>query len=211
MLRSKARYFAEGEHSTKYFFDLERSNARSKTMTAVKDKNDNLTHDTKRILNIQADYFQRLYTLDQEPNCKLKDSPPIKLLPEQKSELEKNLDIDEVKNVIKSMAKGKSPGNSDLQADFYVVFWNGIKDMLFDAYQEAVKDGRMSYLQRQGIITLIPKKNRDLLYVKNWRPIILLNTDYKILAQSLRIQIKNSAQYNYPQKSIRLPKRKTYN
>ena len=33
------------------------------------------------------------------------------------------------------------------------------------------------------MITLIPKKGMDLVFLKNWRPITLLNTDYKILAR----------------------------
>ena len=36
---------------------------------------------------------------------------------------------------------------------------------------------------RMGLITLIPKKNKDMLYLKNWRPLTMLNTGYKILAK----------------------------
>lgn len=34
----------------------------------------------------------------------------------------------------------------------------------------------------QGVITLIPKPNKDKECLENWRPITLLNNDYKILA-----------------------------
>ena len=34
----------------------------------------------------------------------------------------------------------------------------------------------------QGIITLIPKPNKDKENLENWRPITLLNNDYKVLA-----------------------------
>ena len=43
---------------------------------------------------------------------------------------------------------------------------------------------------RRGIITLIPKKDKDQLLLKNWRPISLLNTDYKILTKVLAYRIK---------------------
>jgi len=39
--------------------------------------------------------------------------------------------------------------------------------------------------QKRGVIRLIPKKDKDLTNVKNWRLISLLNTDYKIIAHIL--------------------------
>jgi len=35
------------------------------------------------------------------------------------------------------------------------------------------------------MINLIPKKDKDLRLLKNWRPVTLLNTDYKILTKTL--------------------------
>ena len=48
----------------------------------------------------------------------------------------------------------------------------------------------LSITQRQGIITVIPKRDKDLLFVKNWRPISLLNVDYKLIAKCIATRIK---------------------
>ena len=50
----------------------------------------------------------------------------------------------------------------------------------------------MSIAQRQGItsITLISKKDKDRELLKNWRPLSLLNTDYKIIAKCIANRIK---------------------
>ena len=48
----------------------------------------------------------------------------------------------------------------------------------------------MSPSMRRGIITLLPKKDKNQLLLKNWRPISLLNTDYKILAKVLAFRLK---------------------
>ena len=42
----------------------------------------------------------------------------------------------------------------------------------------------------RGLITLIPKKNKPANFLKNWRPIILLNCDYKIAAKSIASRIR---------------------
>jgi hypothetical protein len=54
----------------------------------------------------------------------------------------------------------------------------------------AVKSGDLSIEQKRGIITLIPKKTKNRLYLKNWRPLSLLNTDYKILTKLLANRLK---------------------
>ena len=42
----------------------------------------------------------------------------------------------------------------------------------------------------QSCITLIPKDGQDLTKVKNYRPISLLNSDYKILSKILTSRLK---------------------
>ena len=41
-----------------------------------------------------------------------------------------------------------------------------------------------------GVISLIPKKDKDKNYLKNWRPISLLNNDYKIAAKVLALRLE---------------------
>ena len=44
---------------------------------------------------------------------------------------------------------------------------------------------------RRGVISLLLKKERDITFIKNWRPIVLLNTDYKILSKAMAFRIKS--------------------
>ena len=68
--------------------------------------------------------------------------------------------------------------------------WPFIKTLLCDCYKHIETVGKMSITQRQGIIILIPKKDKDRELLKNWRPLSLLNTDYKILAKCIANRIK---------------------
>ena len=48
----------------------------------------------------------------------------------------------------------------------------------------------MTDLQKQSIITLLPKGDKDISYLENWRPISLLNVDYKIASKSIANRFK---------------------
>ena len=88
------------------------------------------------------------------------------------------------------MESGKSPGTDGLPAEFYKIFWNNVSTFLIDALNMSFSKGYLSISQRRGIITLLPKKNKPRQYLKRWRPITLLNCDYKIAAKSIATRLK---------------------
>ena len=70
------------------------------------------------------------------------------------------------------------------------VFSKDIKRHLLNALNYACLRGLLSITQRRGLITLIPKKNKATNLMKNWRPITLLNCDYKIVTKCIASRIK---------------------
>ena len=58
-------------------------------------------------------------------------------------------------------------------------------DIIFESYIYSIKHKLLTQKQRLGIINQIPKKDKALRYLKYWRPVSLLNTDFKILAKAL--------------------------
>ena len=89
------------------------------------------------------------------------------------------------------MENNKSPGSDGLPAEFYKLFWQDVNIYLVNALNAAYRKGVLSISQRRGLITLLPKKNKILQCLKNWRPISLLNCDYKIAAKTIASRIKN--------------------
>ena len=48
----------------------------------------------------------------------------------------------------------------------------------------------MTVMQNQGLISLLPKKNNGLGNLNTWRPLTLLNTDYKIVTKTISKRTK---------------------
>lgn len=89
------------------------------------------------------------------------------------------------------MKNGKSPGSDGLNVEFYKIFWNDIKTDLLESFNFSYHNGSLSQLQAQSLITVLPKANKDLTSLNNWRPISLLNSDYKIIAKVIANRIKS--------------------
>ena len=88
------------------------------------------------------------------------------------------------------MESEKTPGTDGLPAEFYKVFWKDVSSTLISALNYAYETGKLSITQRRGIIKLIPKKDAEPFFIKNWRPLTLLNSDYKIAAKSIANRLK---------------------
>ena len=61
---------------------------------------------------------------------------------------------------------------------------------MVDSLNSAFKHGELSSSQKQGIIKLIDKKNKDRRHITNWRPISLLNVDTKIASKAIAVRLE---------------------
>ena len=101
---------------------------------------------------------------------------------------EGKLTIDECFKSLNSFGNNKSPGNDGLTAEFYKAFWNVVGDLMVCSLNYAYDHGELSNTQKQAIITLLEKKDRDKRDVSNWRPISLINVDVKIGSKAIFLQ-----------------------
>ena len=78
----------------------------------------------------------------------------------------------------------KSPGSNGLTVEFYKAFWRDISSFLISALNYGFDSGHLSVTQRREVVKLIPKKDAELYFIKNWTLVTLLNTDCKIATKS---------------------------
>ena len=179
------------EKNLTYLKNLEKHKAESKIIHKL-NVGGNTTVDQNEIIDEQKRYYQPLYqkrTRTESPYTFYDHEIP------QLSEIEKQLceglmSQKECEEAIKEMKNGKTPGTDGLTVEFYKIFWNDIKVAMVNSLNYSFQTNSLSELQKQGLNTLLPKSNKDLTNLSNWRPISLLNVDYKIMAKSIANRIK---------------------
>jgi hypothetical protein len=104
----------------------------------------------------------------------------------------KPFDISEIKQAIDQMHKDSAHGPNGFGASFFKKFWNLIKGdlimMFSDFYAGKLDIQRLIF----GVITLIPKI-KEASNIRQYRPICLLNVDFKIFTEVLTNRLSLAA------------------
>ena len=198
IFRSKTKWFEQGEKPTKYFFNLEKNNYEKKLIREVKLENDEVISNFVQVNKEIENFYSKMYTSKitgnntsdvSEHNNNIHkfieglNIPQLNV--EEQESLEKDLTFEELKDALTSFADNKSPGEDGFTKEFYEAFFDLLWKDLLNSYNDAFNKGSLSVSQKRGTITLIPKGDENLSDLKNWRPISLLNIDYKILSKVL--------------------------
>ena len=157
--------------------------------------NDNVVNTDNEILEKAKSFCQNLYfSTNTQPDIKeenmfFPDGNILILNEQEQKHCEGLLTASECLESLKLMESKKSPGSDGLPAEFYKVFRNDINQYLLNALNSAYTKRLLSITQRRGLITLIPIENKPTNLLKKWRPITLLNCDYKIATKSIASRI----------------------
>ena len=193
-VRSRAPWSEEGERNIQYFEQLLKTNKKKSMISEIYDKDGNKVTDKNEVLRVIKTFYEKLYS--QRDNVIGNDSRELffkdmkSLCEDSKRNCEGKVTNAECYKALKELKWNKSPGNDGFTAEFYCTFWPVLGDLLVNALNETFERGLLSNSQRQGVITLIEKDGKDNLQVKNYRPITLLNVDYKILSKVLAKRVK---------------------
>ena len=194
-IKSRAKWIQEGEKPTKYYCNLENRNFVSKFMNTLTTQSGQHLNTQEEILSETKRHYQNLYksvTTEELSLHELLNNTAVPKLSEQDQiSIEGTLTYAEMLNSLKRMSNNTSPGNDGFTVEFLKFFWSDIGMLLVRSINYAFTAGELSVTQKQGVITCIPKGNKDKAFLKNWRPISLLNVSYKIASASIAFRIKN--------------------
>ena len=198
ILRSKIRWIEHGEKPTKYFFNMERRNYNKKTITELTGTGRTTISNDDDILEEIRGFFENLYKTDLGEDStslfqgfteNLRTELP-KLTGDQSDLLEGKLTLEECRRALMCLRCGKSPGEDGFTVEFYQFFFELLGQEFLDSINASYDNNELSISQRRGVITLIPKEDANLKDLSNWRPITLLNVDYKIASKAIATRIE---------------------
>ena len=194
IVRSRANFIEFGERNSKYFINLEKRNQKRKVIKKlILDNGDILTRGNE-ILDEEKLYYEKLYSSCEPDDCNLNDllidSGAPKLDNAAQENCEGMITLNECSNALRDMPNNKTPGTDGLPTEFYKFFFKDISKNLLESFNFSFRNGKLSADQRRGVISLIPKSDKDPAFLKNWRPISFLNTDYKILTKCIASRMK---------------------
>ena len=144
--------------------------------------------------------FKQLPT-DMAAQQALLSSVDRQLPPEAQQECEgpdEGITLAELHSALKASARGKKPGSDGLPYEFYTQFWDLLGPELLAVLQDSFQTQLTPSLpasMTQGVITLLYKGKGARSSLDSYRPITLLNSDYKLLAKALAIRLGPALQH----------------
>ena len=192
-IRAREKWAEEGEKSTSYFLRQERTRGVRKLFTGIRNAQGVVVRSITAIIRVWCIFYVQLFTaavLSSSDQDFFINSLDLHLSDPEAALCEGDISEAECLSALNSMKNNKSPGIDGLPYEFYKRFWNLLGTDLVAVLNYCSSSGSLSFSQRMGLITLLYKKN-DKLDTKNWRPISLLCTDYKILSKVLTNRLRS--------------------
>jgi len=213
---AKTKYLKEGQKSMKYFFNLNKDRHDSQVISGLLNKSGKLITDTTTMCKIASEYHKDLQKL---PKREKNDTQKIdnflevvtKTIGDRETQiLEKDTNETEVTKVIDNSKNGTAPRINRIPYKFYK-FWQkkyekyrGSKDnpvvkevksiaqILIKVYNKIENNDLHNDSFVLGAMTLLYKK-KDRQRIENYRPITLMNTDYKIYTKTIADKLEKTA------------------
>jgi hypothetical protein len=172
------------EQMTKLFFQSQKPKKQKEIITAIKTQTGIARTQTEITENI-CNFYEDLYKERSVKTTQIKrllGTIKTKVQSSDYRTMNQPITPQEVTAAIRSIGSGKSPGPDGLSSEFYKTFAHDLAEPLAKLYQKFIETGEIPSSISNAYIHLLYKKG-DPQDIGNWRPISLLNVDYKILAK----------------------------
>ena len=183
-IRSRIKEITEHETPTKHFYNKEKRNANINNIRQLKNQSGAIVETKQTIMKVVWDHYFNLWGKISEIEDKAQEqfTNLINANEHKDLETEKSIDVEEIKQAITNLKKNTAPGNDGLTSEFYQTFKIKLSEILNEVFVDIYIKQKITQSMREAKVKLIFKKG-GVEDIANWRPVSLLNTDYKILSR----------------------------
>lgn len=210
LLFTKQRYYETGSKSTKLLaYKLRKQEARSNIYKIRDFHNKTIRYKTEDIQKCFELYYKQLYDqpfIDNKTDIEafLDTLSLPKVTEEQNSCLISEITAQEIRSAISKLKVNKSPGADGYSSE---LFRESLISVLGKTFNWVLKKGEIPYSWQEAIISVMPKEGKDELDCSSYRPISVLNQDYRlftaILARRIEKLLPSIIQLDQTQDNIR--------
>ena len=206
----------EDETPDKYFFEKEVYQGKINTLDKINNQNKQTLYKPKKILQEIKKYYEELWgnctkNNENEIASYLEIIENLAFYNHEITQIDNWITEHEVQFAINQLNNNFSPRSDGLTAEFYKTFQKLIIPELTEVFNNILLNKELPNSMKEATIKLLYKKN-DHKNLKNWRPISLLNNDYKILSKIIVNRLSPLLQNSIlPQQNAGIPGRKIEN
>jgi hypothetical protein len=212
LLDTSERDRIDGEETTLYQVLKAKKIREARIIQRTQNQQGRITEEPTEIAYIFVEHWKEKYSpIDVSDKCveEMLNAVRSNDLSSYVENLEKPITAEELRDALKSGGPNKTQGPHGISREFYVRMWDVISDDILRVMNQMYIHKDITRRQQHGIIVSIPKDTGDIT-PNGYRPITLMNTDYKLLARIMarRLtpimaeQISSSQYCSIPGKSI---------
>lgn len=196
LLYTKQKYYEGGSKYSKVLaYKLRRQQA-DNTIYKIRDpKTKNIHNQIKEIKNCFKEYYEKLYSqptvnTDQKMETLLKSLNVPKLTEAENKALTSQITKEEIYSAIARLKANKSPGADGFSSEWYKTLKEALTPILLKTFNWVLATGETPASWKEAIISVIPKGSKDKLDCANYRPISVLNLDYKLFTSIIAKRVE---------------------
>jgi hypothetical protein len=192
-LKSRATWLASGDENTKFFQAFSKGRRCANTIWHLKDRDGNQENTFEGMSRLGKKHFQDLFIAENQATIEevvcLAQLFPRFVDEEDNRMLMEKVTEEELKEVIRSFQKDKSPGPDDWTIEFFLGFYDLLGQDLLKMVEDIRITGRIPLSLNSTFIALIPKTDNPV-SLDEFRPISLCNCIYKIVSKIIARRVK---------------------
>ena len=187
-LKAGVKWREFGEKSTRYFLSRLKARSLVREIHSMVDSSGAVLLGLNNVLEHVKSFYSTLYSKATAFQGREPDSTAFfefcpTLDPVQRQLLARPLTLEELISTLKS-CQDSAPGLDGIPYSYYKSLGEIMLPSLLQSWNYALETGQLAQSHSQACITLLPKKDKDLKFIQNWRPISLSACDLKLITKS---------------------------